>query len=141
MKVPRVAPRAKPALARVLALVGLGLAAATISGCMTASTAPKSPEAAKVTPREAFVDAKRAWVAGSYASSFEQSTYLRRAANWLVHGVDPGAGGDARYRVSILQLRQLASLPETSDTPTQVAEAKHDLGALNVFFGTKGLYD
>jgi hypothetical protein len=38
-------------------------------------------------------------------------------------------------------LRQLASLPETSDTPSQVAEAHSDLRALNVFFGTKGLYD
>jgi Zn-dependent M28 family amino/carboxypeptidase len=104
------------------------------------STSPPNG-VAKITQREAFAGAKRAWVAGSYASSFEQSTYLYRAANRLVHGVVPGAPGDARYKVSIRQLRQLASLPETSDTPTQVSEAHADLRALNVFFGTKDLYD
>jgi hypothetical protein len=133
--------RARPKWARVLTLAGFGLVMATTSGCVTSSVSAKPPVVAKFTPREAFVDAKRAWVAGSYASSFEQSTYLRRAANWLVHGVDHAAAGDARYRVSIRQLRQLASLPETSDTPTQMAEAKHDLRALNVFFDTKGLYE
>jgi hypothetical protein len=124
----------------VLVPVVLALVATTTSGCMTSTTTAKPPVVAKFTPREAFVDAKRAWVAGSYASSFEQSTYLRRAANWLVHGVDPAAAGDARYRVAIRQLRQLASLPETSDTPTQIAEAKHDLRALNLFFSTQSLY-
>jgi hypothetical protein len=111
------------------------------SGCMTSSPTASPPKAAKFTPHEAFVDAKRAWIAGSYASSFEQARYLRRAANWLVHGVVPAAPGDGQYKVSIHQLRQLASLPETSDTPTQINEAKHDLAALNAFFSTKGLYD
>jgi hypothetical protein len=124
----------------LVVVLGLGVVAATMSGCMNSETTPP-PVAGTFTPHEAFVDAKRAWVAGSYASSFEQSTYLRRAANWLAHGVVPGAAGDARYTVSIRQLRQLASLPETSDTPAQIAEAKHDLGALNVFFDTTGLYD
>jgi hypothetical protein len=127
-------------MSTVFVLVGLSLVAATILGSATSSASTKAPEVAKFTPHEAFVDARRAWVAGSYASSVEQSKYLRRAANWLVHGVVPGAAGDAQYRVSIRQLRQLASLPETSDTPAQIAEAKHDLRALNVFFDTKGLY-
>jgi hypothetical protein len=140
MNATSTASRAKSKTSRILVLVVVALAAATTSGCMTSSLSAKPPVVAKFTQRDAFADAKRAWVAGSYASSFEQSTYLRRAANWLVHGVDPGAADDAPYRVSIRQLRQLASLPETSDTTTQMAEAKHDLGALNVFFDTKGLY-
>jgi hypothetical protein len=135
------APRAKSKKWRILILVGLGLVVTTTSGCTTSPSSAKPPVAAAFTPHEAFVDAKRAWVAGSYASSFEQSTYLLRAAKWLVHGVVPGAPADGRYRVSIRQLRQLASLPETSDTPQQKSEASSDLRTLNAFFSTKNLYD
>jgi hypothetical protein len=135
------APPLKSMKWRILILAGLGLVATTTSGCTTTPSSAKPPVAAQFTAHAAFVDAKRAWVAGSYASSFEQSTYLRRAANWLVHGVVPGAPGDARYTVAIRQLRQLASLPETSDTPQQKSEAHSDLQALNAFFSTKNLYD
>jgi len=86
-------------------------------------------------------DARRQWVAGARAASFEQSIYFRRAAADLTGAVRDGATPVSAYGHAAAQLRQLASLPETSDTPAQVAQATHDLAALNRFFDTTKLYD
>ena len=43
--------------------------------------------------------------------------------------------------MAVQELQQLASLPETNDTPTQMTEAQQDTSALNTFFGTPNLYD
>lgn len=50
-----------------------------------------------------------------------------------------GAGIEA-YNEAIAELKQLVSIPETSDTPTQISESNNDVAALNTFFDTPGLY-
>jgi uncharacterized NAD(P)/FAD-binding protein YdhS len=128
----------------IVVLVGLGLVFTTTAGCTVSDSTAKTTSTVTttlVTPREAFDTAKRAWVAGSFASSFEQSTYLRRAATRLSRGVTSRNSEVVLYKSSVKELRQLASLPETSDTSQQKSEARADLHALNVFFDTKGLYE
>jgi hypothetical protein len=91
--------------------------------------------------RVQLVHAKQHWRTGALAASVVQSRYLRRAAADLTRAIGDGVSDAGAYRRAVSQLRQLASLPETSDTPTQIAEAKRDLAALNRFFATKNLYD
>ncbi|QNK82510.1 hypothetical protein [Nakamurella sp. PAMC28650] len=46
----------------------------------------------------------------------------------------------AEYASEISTLRQLISLPDADQTPTQNAHYRHDIAALDDFFGTAGLY-
>jgi hypothetical protein len=87
-----------------------------------------------------FVVAKREWEEGAFASSFQQSYYFKRAATFLSRAISDGASDVAKYVAPVRQLRQLAALPETSDTAQQRAQARGDLRALNSFFDTKDLY-
>ena len=88
-----------------------------------------------------FVAAKREWEEGAFASSFQQFYYFKRAVTFLSLAISDGASDVAKYVASVRRLRQLASLPETSDTAQQRAQARRDLRALNLFFNTKGLYE
>jgi hypothetical protein len=85
--------------------------------------------------------AQRAWVNGSIAPSFQQSMYFSRAALLLSIAVTRGVSNVAQYNLSIKELKQLASLPETDDSPSQKSQARDDLRALDHFFATQGLYD
>lgn len=109
----------------------------------TAVTAPPSttvPATTTSTVPAGFTSAKQQWIQGASAISADQSQYLLQAATDLT-GAVAGAGVDAAsYQTAIAQLKQLASLPETSDTPAQKAEAQADVQALNAFFGTTDLY-
>jgi hypothetical protein len=118
-------------------LAGLGLATLTLSGCNSQAPTP-TPTPAAVPA--GFNAAKRQWVLGSNALSYETSKFLRSAASDL-SGAQANAGTHvATYRKAISELRQLASLPETSESAQQRSEAHRDLAALNSFFGAKGLY-
>jgi hypothetical protein len=88
-----------------------------------------------------FVVAKREWEEGAFASSFQQSYYFKRVTTFLSLAISDGASDVAKYVASVRQLRQLAALPETSDTARQRAQARGDLRALNLFFDTKALYE
>ena len=69
------------------------------------------------------------------------STYF--AARPLTYCVffDYGVSDRLALHEAIVHLRQLAALPETSDTPAQIETAHRDLVSLNRFFDTKRLYE
>jgi uncharacterized protein YfiM (DUF2279 family) len=109
-----------------------------LSGCNAQATT--SPSMTSVAHAE-FTAAKGQWVLGSKAPSFRTSAYLRSAATDLSRGLDSAGSSVVRYKKAISELRQLASIPETSDSAQQKSEAHRDLVALNLFFATKGLYE
>jgi hypothetical protein len=84
-----------------------------------------------------FSDALAQWQEGASASSADQGQYLHQAATDLTLG----DGDNPSYTTAANELLQLAALPETGDTPAQMTEAQNDLAALNMFFGTSGLYE
>jgi hypothetical protein len=81
------------------------------------------------------------WQEGAAAISADQGSYLTQAATDLSNAIAAGEGNTSGYSSAVSELQQLASLPETSDTPAQISEAQSDLMALNTFFGTSGLYE
>lgn len=84
-----------------------------------------------------FSDALAQWQLGSSASSADQGQYLHQAATDLTLG----DGDNPSYVTAANELTQLVALPETGDTPAQMAEAQSDISALNTFFATSGLYE
>jgi hypothetical protein len=80
------------------------------------------------------------WQGGASAISADQGSYLTQAATDLSNAIAAGEANTSGYSSAVQELQQLASLPETSDTPTQISEAQSDTTALNTFFGTSGLY-
>ncbi len=78
---------------------------------------------------------------GASASSAELGRYLLQAASDLSGAIAAGDDHASQYQTAVMQLKSLASLPETDDTPQQMAEAHSELTALNAFFGTSGLYE
>jgi hypothetical protein len=120
-------------------LAGLGLAMLTLSGCNSQASTSRATTAPAAVPA-GFSAAKRQWVLGSNALSYETSKFLRGAASDLSGALANAGTHVATYRKAISELRQLASLPETSESARQQSEARRDLAALNSFFGTKGLY-
>ena len=71
----------------------------------------------------------------------DQNTYFLQAASDLTNAIAAGGVNIYKYQTAVQGLKTLASLPETSDTPQQKAEAQSDLQALNAFFGTTDLYE
>ena len=45
------------------------------------------------------------------------------------------------FQSSLEELRELATLPETNDSPAQRSQARQDLRDLNIFFNTKQFYE
>jgi len=105
-----------------------------------ASSAAPGPATSKRS-LAAYDAARREWVKGSTAFAFQTATYLRRCADDLAQAVEAGVKDRALVLQAIAQLRQLAGLPETSDTPAQQRAARRDLTSLNRFFGTGKLYE
>jgi pyruvate/2-oxoglutarate dehydrogenase complex dihydrolipoamide acyltransferase (E2) component len=139
--------------AALLALAG-ALAGLSLSGCgagdgapsaTTTSTLPRTttttPAATGTTATTAadFASAKSQWEQGANAISADQGTFLDQAATDLSDAIAAG-GSTPGYQTAVQELQQLASLPETDDTAAQMSEAKNDITALNVFFGTSALY-
>jgi hypothetical protein len=91
------------------------------------------PTVAGTSGNNAFAGAQAAWITGAKAVSANQGIYWTQAEN------DLKAAG-AAFATQIAQLKQLISLPDANQTPTQNAEYHHDISALNTFFGTPGLY-
>src|SRR5580658_7833896 len=87
-----------------------------------------------------FTAAKNQWIGGASAISADQDSYWNQAASDLANAAPSAGSQSASYMMAVQELQQLASLPETSETPTQMTEAQQDTSALNSFFGTPGLY-
>jgi hypothetical protein len=92
-------------------------------------------------PNPGFAAAKNQWVQGASASSADQGANWDQAATDLSNAAPSAGSQSASYMMAVQELQQLASLPETSETPTQMTEAQQDTSALNSFFGTPNLYD
>lgn len=82
---------------------------------------------------DGYAQAKGEWIDGSGAISSQQGTFWSAAAS------DLNADG-ATYATQVAQLKQLISLPDANQTPTQNAEYHSDITALNTFFATPTLY-
>jgi hypothetical protein len=123
-----------------LLLCSLGAAGCTLSGSSVLSTTTTTVNVTTPAAQHEYIAAQQAWVNGSIAPSFQQSMFFSRAALLLSIALTRGVSNGAQYNSAITQLKQLADLPETNDTPVQQSEARHDIRALDHFFSTKGLY-
>jgi hypothetical protein len=81
------------------------------------------------------------WVAGSSVPSYVQSAYFHTAAVELARAIGAGVNDTSSFQSRLEELRQLATLPETNDSPTQRSQARQDPRDLNIFFNTKRLYE
>jgi hypothetical protein len=72
------------------------------------------------------------WISGSHASSAREGAYWAKSEAYLRAGHD--------YPSQVAELKQLISLPDAMQTPTQNAEWRHDVKELDSFFVTPGLY-
>lgn len=124
-----------------LVLCSLGAAGCNVSGSPSHATSTSTAYITTPAAQHEFNAAQRAWVSGSIAPSFQQSTFFSRAALLLSIAVTRGVSNVAQYNTSIVELKQLAALPETDDTSSQKSEAQHDIRALDRFFSTTGLYE
>jgi hypothetical protein len=123
---------------------GAPSAATTSTVPKTTTTAPAPATSTTATTGAAssadFASAKSEWEQGASAISADQGSYLDQAATDLGDAIAAG-GNTSGYQMAVQELQQLASLPETGDTAAQMAEAQNDIGNLNTFFGTSGLYE
>jgi hypothetical protein len=91
------------------------------------------PTVAGTSGYDAFARAQADWVHGATVDSAHQNLVWGQAVTHL-----KAAG--STYASQIALLKQLMSIPETGDTPAQIATARKDVKALDSFFGTVGLY-
>jgi hypothetical protein len=129
---------------KFLGLAGLGTLLIGTGGCAMSSTAPTNltmPSTMNPLARIELAGARTEWAAGSSAPSYLQSTYFHTAAVELARAIGAGVNDASSFQSSLEELRQLATLPETNDSPAQRSQARQDLRALNTFFNTKRLYE
>ncbi len=135
---PAVGFRAAPGSRVNIRIVCTGNPSATTP--TTAEPSTTSPSTASVA-LAGFASAKQEWIQGSSVISADLNSYLLRAASDLSSAITAGGINTSQSQTAVGQLNQLASLPETSDTPAQMMEAHSDIAALDTFFNTPGLYD
>jgi hypothetical protein len=82
-----------------------------------------------------YAKAQQQWIAGSRVSFAAEGRYWARAARQLKA---PSAHGG--YATQVAMLRQLIALPDADQSPAQNATYRHDVRALDAFFGTPRLY-
>jgi hypothetical protein len=88
-----------------------------------------SPSATSV----GFSKALTAWKAAASAPQAFMNTYFQQAAS------DLKESGNSSYDTAVSELTYMASLPDSSLTSAQQAQAHTDSGNLDTFFGTPGL--
>ena len=113
----------------------------TTSSTSTSVPATSTTQTTTAQANAGFANAKSQWVQGASASSADQGMYWDQAATDLANAAPSAGSESASYMTAVQELQQLASLPETNDTPTQMTESQQDTSALNTFFGTPNLYD
>ena len=122
--------------------------AAAISQSDRLSASSSTPQA----PEQRIPPAATDQSPGYYGALYEwrqssQAAAANMGAFWILAATDLRAGmawdskaaaknGRSSYRVAIRDLRQLASFPDTDDTPKQDREIKADIMSLNKFFRT-----
>jgi hypothetical protein len=110
-----------------------------VLGAVAGSSGPVSvagPEATVVVSvSNGFAKAKKKWLQAAHVPSAVQGAYWEAAARAL--RTDTARRGS---RAAIAALENLATLPDTNDTPTQMAEAHHDIAVLDRFFATPNPY-
>ena len=79
-------------------------------------------------------------VYGCLYAAANQGTAWQQAASDLVSGETTDGGDTSGYAAAAAELNDLASLPDTSETPAQMAQFQSDVQALDTFFATPGLY-
>ncbi len=87
------------------------------------------------TPASPYSAARAEWemsFSTSVPAAF-QNQYLTASACDLMSASDPA------WQAPISELRQLAAIPISSETPAQMTQAQADVSALDAFFGTPGL--
>ncbi len=90
--------------------------------------------------RHGYQSALAQWKAGATAISAQQGGYWLKAAADLKAGEGTDAGTTSGYPSAINELTELAALPDAQQTPAQNARYHADIGALDAFFATPGLY-
>ena len=88
----------------------------------------------------AFSTAKTNWVQNVCNSAASQGFIWQDAAVDLQFAADNSNGDTAGFAEASTELNDLASIPETSDTPAQMNQFQSDIQSLNSFFGTPGYY-
>jgi hypothetical protein len=84
--------------------------------------------------------AKAQWQKGAASDAAGMGAFWVKAAKDLVQAAALRGSGHGAAATAARQLTQLASLPDTMDTPAQQAEALKDTLALNAYFDLDGLY-
>jgi hypothetical protein len=87
-----------------------------------------------------WAQARQEWSAGAHSISAGQAGYWLRAAQDLDAAVAAKAPGTSGYSNAANELVELSKLPDAMQTPAQSKEATALTAALNVFFGTNGMY-
>ena len=121
---------AQGAAATILLLV-----TATLAGCGAAKSSRSAFQAGKD-----FAAAQQAWEQGSSSGSDGEDAFWSRAATDLKNSVVLGAPNASSDKTAIGQLGYLATLPAAGYTHRQNVEMEKAIPALNLFFGTNGLY-
>ena len=103
------------------------------AGDSSGQSAPPASPASPSAKQAGFTSALAAWKNAAAANAATMNEYLQQAAD------DLRASGYSGYGTAIAQLTYLAHLPATNDSPTQRANARSDVRALDDFFGTPGL--
>jgi hypothetical protein len=114
---------------------------AQVPSSTTATEQSTTSSSTTPAPAADLASAKQEWIHGSSVESAELNPYLLRAASDLSSAITARGINASQYQTAVGQLNQLASLPETSDTPAQMMEAHTDVAALDTFFDTPGLYN
>lgn len=96
-------------------------------------------QSAKANSTAGFDAALAQWKAGALAISAEQGKNWTDAATDLTQGESTDSDTTG-YAKAITALKQLVTLPDAQQTPTQNAAYHADINALNAFFDTPGLY-
>jgi hypothetical protein len=101
---------------------------------------PASPLTTRATPW--FAEAKGEWELGSHSDAAEEGLCWIKASSDLysVGAAESGSGPPPGYYTAAQELYQLASLPDTGDTPAQSMQFESLVLRLNAFFGTVGRY-
>jgi hypothetical protein len=86
-----------------------------------------------------YSSAQQQWMQTGSAPAAGVGSTLMQAASDLQSGLSTDTGTSG-YPTAISELTQLASIPETSDTPQQMAEAQALVAALDTFFNTPGFF-
>lgn len=110
-----------------------GVSSASGSSAQPGSSASPGAQASSGTTSAGFSKALTAWKAAANGPQADLNTYLQQAAS------DLKESGNASYSTAISELTYLASLPNTSLTSAQQAQAHTDSAKLDTFFGTPGL--